>query len=152
MNKTLIILTGITVAIIAAAIVVMVLPAKTEPSPVLPEPIQPSPAQNELIKVTSPLPGDAATSPLVVTGEARGPWYFEASFPIDLVDAGGTVLAQGYAEAQGEWMTEEFVPFVSVPLTFAPQPAGSTGRVVLHKANASGLPEHDRSISIPVVF
>lgn len=108
--------------------------------------------KRDLIQATYPRPGNKVTSPLVATGEARGNWFFEASFPVSVLSAEGEVVGQGYAEAQGEWMTTEFVPFKSISIEFTPQPAGSAGTVVLHKDNPSGLPEHDDSLVIPVVF
>jgi len=108
--------------------------------------------KENLIVSAFPRPGSKVTSPLIATGEARGNWYFEASFPVSILDSKGKSIGQGYAEAQGEWMTEEFVPFKSIPITFTPQPAGSVGTVVLHKDNPSGLPEHDDQVFIPVTF
>lgn len=105
---------------------------------------------SDLIKVSSPAAGAVVASPLVVKGEARGNWYFEASFPVRLFDADGKELAVSPAQAQGEWMTTNFVPF-EVTLTFD-QPTTTTGTLVLEKDNASGLPEHDDHISIPVSF
>ncbi len=108
--------------------------------------------KQDLIQAAFPRPGSRITSPLVAEGEARGNWYFEASFPISIHKADGTQIGQGYAQAQGEWMTTEFVPFQSISIEFEPQPAGSAGTVILHKDNPSGLPEHDDELRIPVVF
>lgn len=105
---------------------------------------------SDLITVTAPTVNAQVGSPLTVTGQARGQWYFEASFPVTLVDANGTTLAQVPAQAQGEWMTENFVPFKAT-LTFAP-PATQTGTLILHNDNPSGLPENDKEIRIPVRF
>src|SRR3989344_5333702 len=44
---------------------------------------------NDLIRVSAPTPNEVLSSPLVVLGEARGPWYFEATFPIELKDESG---------------------------------------------------------------
>jgi len=115
--------------------------------------------KNDLIKVFSPKPNELAQSPLLVTGEARGNWYFEASFPVKLFDANNNeiTLTPGYIMATGDpaddgasWMTTDFVPFQAT-LTFS-QPATSTGTLVLQKDNPSGLPENDDSIFIPVKF
>ncbi|MEX2014128.1 MAG: hypothetical protein WD896_02115, partial [Parcubacteria group bacterium] len=35
----------------------------------------------DMVRVASPLPNEILTSPITVLGEARGNWYFEASFP-----------------------------------------------------------------------
>ena len=109
-----------------------------------------TPAQNSMIRVTSPLPNSSVRSPLTITGEARGNWYFEASFPVKILDANGKVLGQHYAEAQGEWMTTEFVPFRST-LTFS-TPTTSTGVLVLEKDNPSGLPQNTAEIRVPIRF
>lgn len=105
---------------------------------------------DDRISVTSPKPGATVSSPLTVTGKARGSWYFEASFPVELQDANGKVLVQVPAHAKGDWMTEDFVPF-EVTLTF-PKPATATGTLILHRDNPSGLPQNEASISIPVTF
>lgn len=105
--------------------------------------------KTDLIRVSSPRPNQSITSPLTITGEARGNWYFEASFPVTLEDLNGRTIAQGIATAQSEWMTPEFVPFEAT-LTFAVP--GKAGTLVLHKDNPSGLPEHDDMLRVPVVF
>jgi hypothetical protein len=102
------------------------------------------------IVLSSPLPNDTVTSPLVVSGEARGTWYFEASFPVRLLDGNGNEIAVEPAQAQGDWMTEDFVPY-SVVLEFE-TPSTPNGTLILQKDNPSGLPEHDQSLSIPVLF
>lgn len=104
----------------------------------------------DLIKVSTPKQNSLITSPLSVEGEARGQWYFEATFPVKLLDEDGSVLVEHYATAEGEWMTENFVPFKAT-LNF-PTPKGNTGTLIISNSNASGLPEYDKSIEIPVRF
>jgi hypothetical protein len=89
-------------------------------------------------------------SPLLIVGEARL-WYFEATFPVRLLNAAGTEIAVGYAEADGDWMTEEWVPFTA-ELSFPSQPRDSMGTLVLEKDNPSGLPEHADRVEIGVKF
>ena len=104
-------------------------------------------ASTDLIVVELPFPGAVTGKEFSVIGKARGMWFFEASFPIDVLDKDGKILVQTYATAQGEWMTEEFVPFkgdVKVPESYI-----GPATLVLKKDNASGLPEHDASISFP---
>lgn len=107
-------------------------------------------SKGDLIWVASPLPGQVISSPLTVAGQARGNWFFEASFPVKLLDANGNVIVQKPAQAQGEWMTTNYVPF-SVSLTFQ-KPATATGTLVLEKDNPSGLPENANELRIPVKF
>lgn len=104
----------------------------------------------EKIKVTSLKPHDVISSPVEIEGEARGIWYFEGSFPIIIKSEEGDFLGQGIAYAQGEWMTEDFVPFHSVA-TFDPK-GNNSGYVVFKKDNPSDLEEYDESIEIPIKF
>lgn len=106
---------------------------------------------HELIRLETPLPEAVVMSPLTITGQARGYWYFEASFPVVLTDWDGRIIAEGYAEAQDDWMTEEFVPFKAT-LTFEQPSYGERGMLILRKDNPSGLPEHDDALEVPVRF
>lgn len=106
--------------------------------------------KDAMISVTSPQEGEVVSSPLVVRGEARGAWYFEAQFPVRLLDADGRVLASAPAHAVGDWMTDQMVPFEAT-LTFD-RPAAVTGTLVLEKDNPSDLPQNADSRSIPVRF
>ncbi len=106
--------------------------------------------KGDLIHVTSPTTGQVIKSPIIITGEARGNWYFEASFPVRILDANNKVLAAKPAQALSDWMTTDFVPF-SVKLEFI-APTTDTGFLVLAKDNPSGLPEHDDEFRIPIRF
>jgi len=111
--------------------------------------------KSDMIIVTSPRAGAAIASPLTVEGYARGPWYFEASFPLILTDWDGKIIAEGYATAQGEWMTESFVPFNGTLEFKKPEAANGfsrKGTLIFKKDNPSGMPEKDDSMSIPVGF
>lgn len=112
---------------------------------------------SNLIKVNEPVSDQTVKSPLLVTGEARGYWFFEASFPVRIYDDNGLELGVAVAQAQGDpatgevnWMTENFVPFRAV-LEFK-KPATRKGTLVLQKDNPSGLPEHDAELKVPVIF
>lgn len=111
---------------------------------------QPPVSTHPDIKVTSISTNQLITSPHNLRGEARGTWFFEASFPVRLEDANGNVLVQIPAQAQGEWMTENFVPYQAT-LRFN-QPSTATGVLILEKDNPSGLPENAAEIRIPVRF
>jgi hypothetical protein len=86
---------------------------------------------------------------MTIEGEAKG-WYFEASFPVELVDANGKTLFKGPATAQSDWMTSAFVPF-KITLTFA-NPITTTGTLIFKNDNPSGMPENERSFRVPVRF
>ncbi len=104
------------------------------------------------ININQPLPNATVTSPLVVTGQARGTWFFEASFPVFLTDWDGKIITQGIAQAQSDWMTTEFVPYTAT-LTYVLEPSYSNrGTLILKKDNPSGLPENDDALEIPVLL
>ena len=109
-----------------------------------------TPDVSELIKVEEPISEELVTSPLMIKGEARGYWFFEASFPVKIYDANGIELGMAVAQAEGEWMTEEFVKFNAI-LKFE-KPSTETGMLVFKKDNPSDLPENDAELKIPVRF
>ena len=105
-------------------------------------------AKKELIVVDVPKENAVIKSPLTIKGKARGNWYFEADFPVRLVDSTGKEIGRSTATAQGEWMTENFVPFTST-LSFNTSTAGR-GTLILEKNNPSGLAENADELRIPV--
>jgi hypothetical protein len=110
-------------------------------------------AKNDLIVLTSPQPGTRITSPVTLTGKARGYWFFEASFPISVVNWDGLIIGEGIAQAQGEWMTEDFIPFTAtIDFTFDPETPYNRGALILKKDNPSGDPSRDDALEIPVTF
>lgn len=105
------------------------------------------------------------TSPVRLSGEAVGPWYFEGSFPVSVVAQDGTVLGQGFVSAQAEWMVDGLVPFTGEVEFEAPAggsrdqaSADEQGRaasalpvtLVLARDNPSDLPEHDAALHVMV--
>lgn len=104
----------------------------------------------DLLQVSSPAAGETVGSPLIVSGIARGSWYFETSFPVRLLDNAGKELAAVPAAAQGNWMTNNFVPFIATLDIDAG--AVKEGKLILKNDNPSGLPENDKSIEIPLKF
>ena len=104
----------------------------------------------DLIKITNPLPGQVIKSPLQIEGIARGVWFFEANFGIELTDENYLQITETYATALGEWMTEDWVPFES-NLTFS-KPKSKNGYLIFHKANPSGLEEHEMSDTLKIMF
>jgi eight-cysteine-cluster-containing protein len=104
----------------------------------------------DLIRTSEPRPGSSVTSPLTIRGEARGSWFFEASFPVKLFDDKGKEIFSSYVMTSAEWMTNDFVPFEKV-FEFEDVSSG-TGTLVLYKDNPSGLPEHDDKLEIPIKF
>mgnify|MGYP001579147394 CR=1 FL=1 len=123
------------------------------------EKVEPIAEKPGLIRVFTPRPNQAISSPLIIEGEARGYWFFEATFPVVLTNWDGLIIAQHYAQAQDEWMTEEYVPFKAVLEFESPAFPGADenhfsrrGYLILQKSNPSGLPEYDDALEIPIWF
>lgn len=111
---------------------------------------RPSDTLNELLRVENPAPGQLIASPLEITGEARGYWFFEAEAPTELLDGNLQKISETNIIALGQWMTEGWVPFSGI-MKFE-KPATEKGFLVFHKANASGLKKHEVRDTVPVSF
>ncbi|MFA6476309.1 MAG: DUF333 domain-containing protein [Candidatus Paceibacterota bacterium] len=101
--------------------------------------------------------GDRITSPLKITGEARGSWFFEASFPINLVDWDGRIIAVGIASTKADWMNNNFLPFeaelkFTKPANPTNQDYASKGTIIFKNDNPSGLSQNDKTYELPVRF
>lgn len=107
-------------------------------------------ATEDKIVIKNPYPNAVTGKEFTVTGKARGTWYFEASFPIQVLDKDGKVMTTVVAQAQSDWMTTEFVPFkaeVKVPESYI-----GKATLLLKNDNPSGLPERDSSASIDITI
>ena len=111
------------------------------------ENINSAPIKENNIIVDAPKANDLISSPYEITGQART-WYFEASFPINLLDENDKEIAFAIAQAQDDWMTTEFVPFKAT-LEFLVD-KDQNGTLVFMKDNPSDLPEHDEKYEMPV--
>ena len=114
-------------------------------------------AKADLIKIENPAPMSVVQNPLIISGQARGNWFFEASAPVSLVDWDGLIIAQGIIRAESDWMTTEFVPFTAELTFVSPYKEGDQdtmkrGALIFKKDNSSGLPENDDSLEIPIQF
>ncbi|MDD3190145.1 MAG: Gmad2 immunoglobulin-like domain-containing protein [Candidatus Pacebacteria bacterium] len=106
--------------------------------------------KSDLIRVDNVQPNDLISSPLKVTGEARGTWFFEGSFPVRIYDKDKNELGVAVAQAKADWMTTDFVPF-EVVLRFK-NTAWGKGSLVFEKENPSDIREYDDSLEVPVDF
>jgi hypothetical protein len=105
----------------------------------------------DLVYIDTPTSNQKISSPVVLSGKARGSWYFEASFPIEILDASGKVIGQGQGQARSDWMTSNFVPFTAA-IIFTSPGSGKTGIVRVKNDNPSGDPARDKHVDIPVTF
>lgn len=161
MNKKPLLILLIICLIVAAGVVWWSFQTKDSAAPSVPENQSPAQAddnnepsesaQNQEIQLNSLKAYDEITSPLTITGQVRGTWFFEASFPIEIHDKNGNVIATSIAEAQSDWMTEDFVPFKTV-FSFALPTSTEPGEIVFKKDNPSGLPEFDKEWRLPIIL
>jgi len=104
----------------------------------------------EDVKLTNLVANDFVSSPFSVEGSARGSWFFEGSFPVKVLDQNGQELGKGIAQAKGEWMTEDFVPFKATVMFT--KPTSSAGSLVLQNDNPSGLEANAKQLVLPIRF
>lgn len=83
-------------------------------------------------------------------GSIKGGYFFEANILINILDANKNVLKSSNAMATTDWMTVDPVEFEG-NIDFTGLPAGQ-GYFEIHNDNASGLPENDKSILIPIIL
>lgn len=111
-------------------------------------PSKPCSPNNPRVIINQPKSGQSVASPLEISGQARGTWFFEGSFPVKLLDKDRRQIAVVSVQAQGEWMTENWVEFGGT-LSFVNSEA-QDGWLVFQKDNPSGLAELDEQVEIPV--
>jgi hypothetical protein len=113
-------------------------------------PVKNNAVSPDTLKITTPKPHEIVTNPIKITGEATGVWYFEGDFPVVLTDLEGNTLSNSYAKAQGDWMSETFVPFEG-ELTY--EVTEETQAVIEFKqSDPSGMGINDASFQVPVVL
>jgi len=99
------------------------------------------------VKIFSPKSGEILASPLKISGEAPGYWFFEGDMPVKLLDSKGKTIGQHYLTAKGEWMTESLVPFEG-KLEFS-YPPGGKATLVISQDDPSGMAKV-KEIKIPI--
>ncbi|MCA9387356.1 hypothetical protein KC669_04955 [Candidatus Dojkabacteria bacterium] len=85
--------------------------------------------------------------PINIKGQMENKgWFFEATFPLKLVDSNGEIVEQTFATATSEWTTEGFVDFDATINCAVNNLSGY--KLILMADNAADLPELDDSITI----
>ena len=82
-------------------------------------------------------------------GSIKGGYFFEANILIGVADKDKNIILQSNGVAKTDWMTSLPVEFEGY-LDFSTIPSGEA-YIVIHNDNASGLPENDKAIYIPVI-
>lgn len=96
------------------------------------------------------IPGAKVNGLVSYRGSIKGGYFFEGNILINVLDSGKKVLIKSNAVASTDWMTEKPVEFEGY-LDLSNTPNGKA-YIEIHNDNASGLPENDKSILIPIII
>jgi len=124
---------------------------KTYPLDILPAEIYPTElvlGNKEDLESFSIQPNSKVSGKNIIQGIVKGRYFFEGNILINILDANKNILKNGNAMSKGNWMTSDPVLFEG-EIDFGDLPKGSA-YIEIHNDNASGLPENDKSILIPV--
>jgi len=108
------------------------------------------PGEKEGILVFNPKINQKIKSPLAIEGQARGFWFFEGQFSVELYDQTNQLLGRAILAAQKDWASENYVPFKG-ELNFSP-PTTAIGFLRFLSDNPSGLKENQKIFEMPVQF
>ena len=95
-------------------------------------------------------PGSSVHGILSYRGTIKDGYFFEGNILINILSPDKTVLKKSNAVAKGDWMTSGPVDFEG-NIDFTGLPKGPA-YFEIHNDNASGLPENDKSVLIPIVI
>ncbi len=102
------------------------------------------------VSVNQPELGATISSPVTVTGQAPGGWFFEAVLPISVETVDGEVLAEEIFVTDQNWMTEEAVDF-SLEIEFDSTDA-NLGFIKIIKNDVSEIPRNQHFFYWPIGF
>jgi hypothetical protein len=98
----------------------------------------------------SVLPNQKMRDVVDIIGSVKGGYFFEGNILINVLGKDKNLLQAGNGNATGEWMTAGPVAFKAT-IDFSTLPKGPA-YIEIHNDNASGLPENDKSILIPIII
>lgn len=104
--------------------------------------------KGEEFQILQPYNLNKISSPLVIEGEVKGPWFFEGTFPIKIEDKGGNLIKQGVAQSSEDWMSTGWVSFrTSIDFDIEKE---IDAIIIFKKSNPSDLPENEDQATINV--
>jgi Immunoglobulin-like domain of bacterial spore germination len=103
------------------------------------------------IHVVAPSAGDVVSSPIEVSGQALGNWFFEAQAPVSVLDLNGALLGRGTIRTSDDWSSGELVNF-SGSINFTLTTGSTAGVLLLENDNPSGQASTSRYLAVPIVF
>lgn len=107
--------------------------------------------------VFSPKLNYSISSPVEISGKARGSWFFEATFPVEIYDENDNLLGSSFGQfisnpdkKDSTWMTNDFVEFGG-EIDFK-ESNSKSGYIIFKKDNPSGNLNSEESFKLPVQF
>jgi hypothetical protein len=95
-------------------------------------------------------PGSKVSGIMMITGSAPGSYFFEGNILVNILNSNKELLKGGNGNAKTDWMTSGPVGFDAV-LDFSGLKKGEA-YIEIHNDNASGLPENDKTVLIPIII
>lgn len=93
---------------------------------------------------------DLINSPLSISGKVDSNWFFEASFPVKILDNNRNIIKETTATTKEDWTKDGQISF-NVNVEFDPKDFIS-GFMILRNDNPSGLKENIKSLEVPIKF
>ena len=104
-------------------------------------------SSTEIVYIANPGHNSSISTPLTVTGAARGYWYSSTgTFPVILANANGVIIAKGTAQALTTTATNDLVTYTA-NLIYSFQPSNSQGTLIIKSGGAK-----DMTASMTVFF
>jgi hypothetical protein len=108
-------------------------------------------ANNTPIIVSYPIDNQTVTSPIHINGTVQGNWFFEGTFPVELIDSNGDVIGSTTATTDGDWATTSDVYF-SADISYRNATTTDRAFLLLENDNPSGDPAHLEQKFIPLIL
>lgn len=102
------------------------------------------------VSVTQPELGATITSPVTVTGQAPGTWFFEAVLQFEILSDDGGVVGEEIFVTDEMWMTEDLLDF-SLEIEFD-SPDANLGFIKVIKHDVSDIPRNKNFFYWPISF
>lgn len=107
--------------------------------------------ENQILILNNFKEGDVLNNGDIISGKIRDGFFFEGTFPIIIEDINGYGLGSSFATSKTDWMTSDYVDFVTEPINFDKK-NNSKGYIIFRKDNPSALPENNMDIRLKVKF
>ena len=98
------------------------------------------------IYISTPEPGDTVDCNLTIEGRVPSDWFFEGSFPLQIIDEQGNILLTDKITTEEDWMTNKYIDFSKA--INCNENCKENINLKLLKDNPSGLEKYDDFVVI----